>query len=124
MIDISRGDILVKELSSPSVSKNIKAIICWLSEEKLNQNRPYKIMQTTRLTKAKITKIINKFDINNMISLESNEIETNDISNIELTLAQPIVGDNYSNNRKTGSFILIDDSTNHTVGAGMITEFN
>jgi sulfate adenylyltransferase subunit 1 len=123
-IDISRGDILVKELSSPSVSKNIKAIICWLSEEKLNQNRPYKIMQTTRLTKAKITKIINKFDINNMISLESNEIETNDISNIELTLAQPIVGDNYSNNRKTGSFILIDDSTNHTVGAGMITEFN
>ena len=123
-IDISRGDILVKELSSPSVSKNIKAIICWLSEEKLNQNRSYKIMQTTRLTKAKITKIINKFDINNMISLESNEIETNDISNIELTLAQPIVGDNYSNNRKTGSFILIDDSTNHTVGAGMITEFN
>lgn len=123
-IDISRGDILVKELSSPSVSKNIKAIICWFSEEKLNQNRPYKIMQTTRLTKAKITKIINKFDINNMISLESNEIETNDISNIELTLAQPIVGDNYSNNRKTGSFILIDDSTNHTVGAGMITEFN
>ena len=123
-IDISRGDILLKESSSPSVSKNIKATICWLSEEKLNQNRPYKIMQTTRLTKAKISKIINKFDINNLSALESNEVGTNDISNIELILAQPIVGDNYSNNRKTGSFIIIDDSTNHTVGAGMITEFN
>jgi sulfate adenylyltransferase subunit 1 len=79
-------------------------------------------MHTSKVTKAKIAKIFDKIDINNLVSIEGSQIETNDIANINFKLAQPIMADVYFENRKTGSFVIIDDSSNQTVGAGMINE--
>jgi sulfate adenylyltransferase subunit 1 len=121
-IDISRGDMIVGDTNLPKIVKEFNATICWLSEENLNTNRAYKIMHTSKVSKVKITKIFDKIDVNTLKFIDTNEIKTNDITNIEVKLAQPLMTDSYFNNRKTGSFILIDDSTNHTVAAGMINE--
>lgn len=121
-IDISRGDMIVGDTNLPKIVKEFNATICWLSEENLNTNRAYKIMHTSKVSKVKITKIFDKIDVNTLKFIDTNEIKTNDITNIEVKLAQPLMADSYFNNRKTGSFILIDDSTNHTVAAGMINE--
>ena len=106
----------------PKISKEINATICWFSEEKLNPGRVYKIMHTSKIAKAKIATIFDKIDVNTLSSIASNEIITNDIARIKIKLAQAIMADCYFENRKTGSFIMIDDSTNHTVAAGMINE--
>ena len=121
-IDISRGDMLADPQNLPKTSKDINATICWLSEEKLNPSRVYKIMHTSKVAKAKIATIFDKIDVNTLTSIASNEIITNDIARINIKLAQSIMADCYFENRKTGSFIMIDDSTNHTVAAGMINE--
>jgi sulfate adenylyltransferase subunit 1 len=123
-IDISRGDMLTELTNTPSITKDFNATICWLSEETLNQGRVYKIMHTSKIAKAKISSIFDKIDVNTLSSIEADKIETNDIANIRITLAQPIMSDNYFDNRKTGSFIIVDDSTNHTVAAGMINNIN
>jgi sulfate adenylyltransferase subunit 1 len=120
-IDISRGDMIVDK-SNPKITKEFNATVCWLSEDSLNPSRAYKIMHTSKVTKAKIAKIFDKIDINNLVSIEGSQIETNDIANINFKLAQPIMADVYFENRKTGSFVIIDDSSNQTVGAGMINE--
>lgn len=121
-IDISRGDMFVDIQNFPKISKEINATICWFSEEKLNPGRVYKIMHTSKIAKAKIATIFDKIDVNTLSSIASNEIITNDIARIKIKLAQAIMADCYFENRKTGSFIMIDDSTNHTVAAGMINE--
>jgi sulfate adenylyltransferase subunit 1 len=123
-IDISRGDMLTELTNTPSITKDFNATICWLSEEPLNQGRVYKIMHTSKIAKAKISSIFDKIDVNTLSSIEADKIETNDIANIRIALAQPIMSDNYFDNRKTGSFIIVDDSTNHTVAAGMINNIN
>ena len=121
-IDISRGDMFVDIQNFPKISKEINATICLFSEEKLNPCRVYKIMHTSKIAKAKIATIFDKIDVNTLSSIASNEIITNDIARIKIKLAQAIMADCYFENRKTGSFIMIDDSTNHTVAAGMINE--
>ena len=123
-IDISRGDMLTELTNTPLTTKDLNATICWLSEEPLNQGRAYKIMHTSKITKAKISSIFDKIDVNTLSTIEADKIETNDIANIRIALAQPIMSDNYFDNRKTGSFIIVDDSNNHTVAAGMINNIN
>jgi sulfate adenylyltransferase subunit 1 len=116
--------MLTELTNTPSITKDFNATICWLSEEPLNQGRVYKIMHTSKIAKAKISSIFDKIDVNTLSSIEADKIETNDIANIRVALAQPIMSDNYFDNRKTGSFIIVDDSTNHTVAAGMINNIN
>ena len=77
-------------------------------------------MHTTRLSKAKISSINNKININTLDTEQANELKTNDIANINFKLAQPLIVDQYAQNRSTGAFIIIDETTYHTVGAGMI----
>ena len=77
-------------------------------------------MHTTRLSKAKISSINNKININTLDAEQATELKTNDIANINFKLAQPLIVDQYSQNRSTGAFIIIDETTFHTVGAGMI----
>ena len=119
-IDISRGDMLVHQDDSIKAIKNFTGMVCWFSEIPLSINRTYLIMHTTRTSKAKITNINHKINIETLNHEEANELKTNDIANISFKLAQPLIVDDYNKNRGTGAFIIIDETTFHTVGAGMI----
>ena len=119
-IDISRGDMIVQKNDNLTSTKNFTANVCWLSESNLSINRTYLIMHTTRLSKAKISSINNKININTLDAEQATELKTNDIANINFKLAQPLIVDQYAQNRSTGAFIIIDETTYHTVGAGMI----
>jgi sulfate adenylyltransferase subunit 1 len=120
-IDTSRGDMIVKSGQMPEPVKQIDAMVCWLSETPLSPARTYIIRHTTRESKAKVGEIAYKVDVNTLEQLPAQGLAMNDIARISFRLAQPIMADPYSENRATGAFIVIDESTNNTVGAGMIT---
>lgn len=120
-IDTSRGDMIVKSAQAPEPVKQVDAMVCWLSETPLSPARTYVIRHTSRESKAKVGEIAYKVDVNTLEQLPSQGLAMNDIARISFRLAQPIMADPYSENRATGAFILIDESTNNTVGAGMIT---
>ncbi len=119
-IDTSRGDMIVKTGQSPEPVKQINAMVCWLSETPLSTARTYIVRHTTRESKAKVGEISYKVDVNTLEQLPAQGLAMNDIARISFRLAQPLMVDDYATNRSTGAFILIDESTNNTVGAGMI----
>jgi sulfate adenylyltransferase subunit 1 len=82
--------------------------------------RTYVVSHTTRESKAKVGAISYKIDVNTLEQLPSQGLQMNDIARMSFKLAQPLMVDSYSVNRATGAFIIIDESTNNTVGAGMI----
>lgn len=119
-IDISRGDLIVKSDEAPEPVKQIDATVCWLSETPLSPARTYLVRHTTREVKAKVTNIAYRVNVNTLAHEPASQLAMNDIARVTLKLAQPIVADRYADNRATGAFIIIDESTNNTVGAGMI----
>lgn len=119
-IDISRGDMIVKSDALPTQTKQITATICWLSETPMDRARTYLIRHTTRETKAKVTEIAYRVDVNTLEKQAVERLAMNDIAQVSFKLAQPLLTDAYTDNRGTGAFIVIDESTNNTVGAGMI----
>ena len=119
-IDTSRGDMIVKTDSNIAPVKQIEAHVCWLSETPLSPARTYVIRHTTRESKAKVGAISYKIDVNTLEQLATPDLKMNDIARISFKLAQPLMVDSYASNRATGAFIVIDESTNNTVGAGMI----
>jgi sulfate adenylyltransferase subunit 1 len=125
-IDTSRGDMIVKTGSANDVKKQIEpvkqieAFVCWLSETPLSPARTYVIRHTTRESKAKVGTIAYKVDVNTLEEQATTDLKMNDIARITFKLAQPLMVDSYNTNRATGAFIVIDESTNNTVGAGMI----
>ncbi len=119
-IDISRGDMIVKSSELPNVTKQIDAMLCWLSETPLDPRRKYIVRHTTRESKAMLAGIDHRMDINTMERQPAEKLAMNDIARVTIKLAQPLFTDPYSENRGTGAFIVIDESTNNTVGAGMI----
>ncbi|MFH1102078.1 MAG: sulfate adenylyltransferase subunit CysN [Methanobacteriota archaeon] len=122
-IDISRGDMLVREHNTPIVSHDIDAMICWMNTTPLKPGNRYIIRHTTKETKAIVRDIPYKLDINTLHRNEkAHHLGLNDIGRITLRTAQPLYFDSYRRNRATGCFILIDETTNETVGAGMIRD--
>jgi sulfate adenylyltransferase subunit 1 len=119
-IDTSRGDMIVKTGSMIEPVKQIEAFVCWLSETPLSPARTYVIRHTTRESKAKVGTIAYKVDVNTLEEQATTDLKMNDIARITFKLAQPLMVDSYNANRATGAFIVIDESTNNTVGAGMI----
>ncbi len=119
-IDTSRGDMIVKTGSKIAPVKQIEAFVCWLSETPMSVARTYVIRHTTRESKAKVATISYKVDVNTLEQQAATELKMNDIARIGFKLAQPLMVDSYTQNRAIGAFILIDESTNNTVGAGMI----
>ncbi|MBK8451869.1 MAG: sulfate adenylyltransferase subunit CysN [Thiofilum sp.] len=119
-IDISRGDMLVRATELPNQTKQIETTVCWLSETPLDKSRTYLIRHTTRETKAKIASINYRVDVNSLERQTTERLAMNDIAVVNFKLAQPLFTDSYRDNRSTGAFIVIDESTNNTVGAGMI----
>ena len=119
-IDISRGDMIIHQDDDLVGVKNFTAKICWLFEEDLSPNRTYLIMHTSRTSKAKISKIHNKINISTLKEEAAAVLKTNDIASVSFRLAQPLMVDKYDDHKGTGAFIVIDESTYHTVAAGMI----
>jgi sulfate adenylyltransferase large subunit len=120
-IDISRGDMIVDAEEAPTVAREFEAMICWMGEEPMRAGGRYSVKHTTRSTKAIVDKLEYRVDVNSFErDHEVGELRLNEIGRVRLRTSTPLVVDPYSRNRTTGSFILIDESTNDTVGAGMI----
>jgi bifunctional enzyme CysN/CysC len=120
-VDVSRGDMICRAHNHPSPTREIEAMVCWMSERPLQPRRRYRIKHTTRTTLAMVSDLRYRLDVN---SLHRNEeaggLSLNEIGRLRLRLASPLLVDDYRRNRATGSFILIDEHTNDTVGAGTI----
>jgi sulfate adenylyltransferase subunit 1 len=120
-LDISRGDMLVRENNQPNISKEIDIMICWMNEKKLIPRGKYSIRHTTQTARCIINEVKYKIDINSLHRNEDDkEIGLNDIGRILIKTTSPLFFDSYRRNRNTGSIILVDEATNETVAAGMI----
>ena len=120
-LDISRGDMIVRENNVPLTGQDFDVMLCWLNEKKLAVNGKYGIRHTSRDARCIVKNILYKVDINTLHRIEDNKnIELNDIARVSLRTTVPFFYDKYKINRTTGSIILIDENTNETVGAGMI----
>ena len=120
-IDISRGDMLVRKNNQPRQVQEFDAMICWLNNHPARPRGKYTIRHTSNEQKSMIMDTVYKIDINTLErNSEDKSINMNDICRILLRTTKPLMVDEYRDNRSTGSFILIDDSTNETVAAGMI----
>ncbi|MSQ53243.1 MAG: hypothetical protein EXR28_15305 [Betaproteobacteria bacterium] len=120
-IDISRGDMLCDPASPRQVLKSLSARICWMSEEPLSTANRFVLKHASRSVKAKIGRIVDRVDINTLQRQAApTELAMNDIAHVTVGLAQPLFVDAYDSNRETGSFILTDETSNHTVAVGMI----
>lgn len=120
-IDISRGDMIVREHNQPEVSQDVDIMVCWLNERPLQLNGKYTIKHTSKDVRCIVKEIRYKVDINTLHKIEDyGEIGLNDIGRIKIRTTQPLFFDRYNRNRVTGSLIIIDEATNVTVGAGMI----
>ena len=120
-LDISRGDLLVKTAEMPRVTKEFDAMLCWLSEQSLDPQRKYLIKHTTRVVKAIVGSIDYRVDVNTLEQETVDTLKMNDIAQVKFKVQQPLICDDYVRNHATGSFILIDESSNNTVAAGMIS---
>ncbi len=120
-IDISRGDMIVRENNRPEVSQDIEVMLCWMNEKPLQAGGKYALRHTTNDARCIVKDIRYKVDVNTLHRiLEFDKVGLNDIARIQLRTTKPLLYDKYKNNRNTGSVILIDENTNETVGAGMI----
>ncbi|QSQ26572.1 GTP-binding protein [Pyxidicoccus parkwayensis] len=121
-LDISRGDMLCRPGNPPLAGQDIDAMVCWLSENTVLQpGARLAIKHTTRLARAKVNQLHYRLDVNTLHRDEgSTQLKLNEIGRVTLRTTVPLFFDEYRRNRHTGSFILIDEATNATVGAGMI----
>jgi sulfate adenylyltransferase large subunit len=119
-IDISRGDMIVSPEDQPVASRELDAMLCWMSEQQLSPRSKYTIKHTTRSARAIVEQIEYKVDINTLEHEPAGQLGLNEIGRVQLRCSTPLILDSYARNRSTGSFILIDESTNDTVAAGMV----
>ncbi len=120
-LDVSRGDMLADPAEAPTVARELEATVCWMAERPLEPRRRLVVKHTTRTVRAIADELVSVIDIHTLEDQPSPErLELNDIARVRFRLAEPLAVDPYAENRATGAFILIDESTNDTVGAGMI----
>ena len=121
-IDISRGDMICRPHNQPSVTQDVEAMVCWMSESRRLSPRDRLIVKhTTRTVKAIVRDLHYRLDVNTLHRDEhADSLSLNEIGRVRLRCSAPLMVDPYSRNRTTGSFILIDEVTNDTVGAGMV----
>ena len=120
-IDVSRGDMIVKENNRPEAVQEFSAMICWLHNSPSKPRAKYTILHTSNEQKAMMKEVLYKIDINSYSRIEDDpEFKMNEIGRVVIKTTRPLMIDEYRDNRVTGSFVLIDDATNETVAAGMI----
>jgi sulfate adenylyltransferase large subunit len=120
-IDISRGETICHPEQAPTVSRELEADVCWMTDRPLRRGGRYLVKHTTREVTAIVEELCDHVDV---LTLERGgapeELALNDIGRVRLRTSAPLVFDPYESNRRTGSFILIDEASNNTVGAGLV----
>jgi sulfate adenylyltransferase subunit 1 len=119
-IDLSRGDMLVSPAHPPRVSRHFDAMVVWFNAEPAEPGKSYLLKHTSRTVRAKALKIHYRVNVNTLVQEPVSSLQMNDIAYVEFETVSPLFFDPYTQNRITGSFILIDPISNATLGAGMI----
>jgi len=119
-LDISRGDMIASAQRAPEVARQFDANVVWLSEQPLDPERPYLLKHTTQLIPAEIKAVQHRVNVRTLDHEAADRLEMNGIGVLRIQTARPVYFDPYTQNRASGSFVLIDPVTNATVGAGMI----
>lgn len=122
-VDVSRGDMIVKSDELPRINANISLLVCWLNHRPLSIGAKYIIRHTTDEVFGIIKDVYFKVNINTLENVvDDKKVKMNDIAHIQIKTSKPLKYDLYSDNRITGSLVIIDEATYETVGAGMIVE--
>jgi bifunctional enzyme CysN/CysC len=120
-IDVSRGDLICRPKNAPTAARDLDAMVCWMSDEALEPGRRLGLKHTTRSARAVVDELQYRVDVDTLHRDESPaRFGLNDIGRVRLRASAPLLVDEYRKNRATGSFILIDESTNETVAGGMV----
>ncbi len=120
-LDVSRGDMICRPANAPEPSQDIDAMVCWMVPQPLKPRQKLAFKHTTRTGRALVKNIQYRLDVNSLHrDLETTELGLNEIGRVQLRTTTPLLCDPYERNRSTGSFILVDEATGVTVGAGMI----
>jgi bifunctional enzyme CysN/CysC len=120
-IDISRGDMICRPHNQPTVTNELDAMICWMSDAPLRKGSRYRLKHTTRSVKALVEDLRYRIDVNSLHREQgATELGLNEIGRVRLRTSGPLLLDEYDLSRTTGGFILIDEATSDTVGAGMV----
>src|SRR5579871_826619 len=119
-IDLSRGDMLVSHAHPPRVSRHFDAMMVWFNGEPAELGKTYLLKHTSRIVRGKATKIHYRVDVSSLEQQSASTLQMNDIAYLEFETVSPLFFDPYTQNRITGSFILIDPISNATLAAGMI----
>jgi sulfate adenylyltransferase large subunit len=122
-VDVSRGDMLADPASPPVVARELTARVCWLSERPVEDRARLLVKHTTRSVTARLEEIVSVVDIATLEDRPApGRMELNDLGLVRFRLAERLAVDPYARNRATGAFVLIDEATNETVGAGMVVD--
>jgi sulfate adenylyltransferase subunit 1 len=120
-LDLSRGDMIVRENNHPEVEQDLEVMVCWFHDRPLQVRGKYAILHTTQEVRCIIKEVRYKLDINSLHrNEEDKQIGMNDIARVVIRTTKPLYFDAYRKNRITGSLLFVDEGTNDTVGAGMI----
>ncbi len=120
-LDVSRGDMICRPNNQPSASQDLDAMVCWMTDRPLKPRARYAIKHTTRWVRAMVTELQYRLDVNSLHREEGPpQLGLNDIGRVKLRTTAAVFYDPYQRNRTTGSFVLVDESTHETVGAGML----
>ncbi len=120
-LDISRGDVLAKPNNQPQCDQDIDLMLCWMNQRPVNLNTKFFVRHTSKEVRGVLKEIQYKLDISSLQRVENvDQLTMNEIGRVKIRTAQPLVFDSYRKNRIAGSIILVDESTNETVAAGMI----
>ena len=119
-LDVGRGDLLARPAEAPQPVRELSATVCWLGDEPARPGARYLIKHTTRSVPAKLEAIEHRLDVTTLAHEPADELDLNAIGRVRLRLGAPLVPDPYERLRATGAFIVVDEATNDTVGAGMV----
>jgi bifunctional enzyme CysN/CysC len=119
-IDVSRGDMLCDPADAPIAARELEATVCWMSERPVQTGARLAVKHTTRWTRAILEEVVSVLDVGTLDGAPASGLSLNDLARVRLRLAGPLLVDAYSENRSTGAFVLVDEATNETVGAGMV----
>ena len=120
-VDISRGDFICRMNNQPTEVRELEAMVCWMTDHPLREGARYAIKHTSRSARAVVDEVRYRLDVNTLHrDEEAGGLDLNEIGRLRLRTSAPLHVDEYRRNRATGGFILIDEATNDTVGAGMV----
>jgi sulfate adenylyltransferase subunit 1 len=121
-IDVARGDLLTHVEDAPTVSRRFVANLAWLDLEPLARERRYWLKHGTQTVRASIESLDSKLDLVTLEGAPATSLEFNDLGTVRIAAARPLPLDRYEDNRANGRFILIDEATQRTVAAGLVSE--